>query len=152
MPHKEALAKATAALAGPEDHCRDQVDRRNAPAARKEEQDCYEGNDFAMDPNHVGNWWQADGLGNSWQESSYQSRWKEEDGGRTRALAAIVGDRNLEIAEAERTQYAFQQSMMAEKTKFQQTVTGMLGKLWEEAQRAPSTLAGTGATSTPKQD
>ena len=43
---REALAKATAALDGAEDHYRDLVDRRKAQAAREEEQDFYEENDF----------------------------------------------------------------------------------------------------------
>ena len=53
------------------------------------------------------------------------------------------------MAEAQQTQHAFQQSIMVESAKFQQTVAGMLGKLWEEAQRAPSTTAGSEAPSTP---
>ena len=46
------------------------------------------------------------------------------------------------MAVAQQTQHAFQQSMMAENAKFQQTVAGMLGKLWEEAKTAPSTPRG----------
>ena len=40
------------------------------------------------------------------------------------------------IAEAQQTQHAFQQSIMAENAKFQQNVASMLGKLWEDAHRA----------------
>ena len=64
---KEAPDKATAVLASAEDHYRDLLGRRRAPAAREEEQDCYEENDYDMKTDPVGQWWQADKLGNSWK-------------------------------------------------------------------------------------
>ena len=74
---KEALAKATAALAGAEDHYRDLLGRQRALAAREEEQDFYKENEHDMETEHVGQWWRAGNLGNSWQESWGQSYWKE---------------------------------------------------------------------------
>ena len=143
---KEALAKATAALA-------DLLDRRRAPAAREEEQDFYEENDYDMETDQVGRR-HADKLGNSWQESWCQSCWKEDDRASPDPMQPSLEIDMLKsvIAEAQQTQHAFQQSIMAENAKFQQTVAGMLGKLWEEAQRAPSTPTGTGVLSTPNQD
>ena len=148
---KEALAKATAALAGAEDHYRELVDRRRALAAREEEQDFYEENDYDMEADRVGDWWQADKPGNSWQESWCQSHWKEDDRTSLEPVRPSLENDMLKsaMAEAQQTQHAFQQSILAENAKFQQTVAGMLGKFWEEAQRAPSTPAGTGAPSTP---
>ena len=56
------------------------------------------------------------------------------------------------IAEAQQTQHAFQQSTVAQNAKFQQTVAGMLGRLWQVAKRALSTPAGIRAPSTPNHD
>ena len=152
---KDALAKATAALAGAEDHYRDLLDRRKAVAARrKEEQDFYEENEYDMETDHVGQWWRADKLGNSWQESWGQSYWKEDDRASPDLMQPSLEIDMLKsvIAEAQQTQHAFQQSIMAENAKFQQNVASMLGKLWEDAQRAPSTPAGTVVPFTPNQD
>ena len=151
---KEALAKATAALAGAEDHYRDLLDRRRALAATEEEQDFYEENDYDMETDQVGQWWHADKLENSWQESWGQSYWKEDDRASPDLMQPSLEIDMLKsaIAEAQPTQHAFQQSIIAENAKFQQTVAGMLGKLWDKAQRAPSTPAGTGVPSTPNQD
>ena len=151
---KDALAKATAALAGAEDHYRDLLDRRKALAAREEEQDFYEENEYDMETDHVGRWWRADKLGNSWQESWNQSYWKEDDRASPDLMHPSLEIDMLKsvIAEAQQTQHAFQQSLMAENAKFQQNVASMLGKLWEDAQRAPSTPLGTVVPFTPNQD
>ena len=127
---KEALAKATAALAGAEDHYRDLLDRRRALAAREEEQDFYEENEYDMETDHVGQWWRADKLGNSWQESWGQSYWKEDDRASPDLMQPSLEIDMLKsvIAEAQQTQHAFQQSIMAENAKFQQNVASMLGK------------------------
>ena len=110
---KEALAKATAALAGAEDHYRDLLDRRRALAAREEEQDFYEENEYDMETDHVGQWWRADKLGNSWQESWGQSYWKEDDRASPDLMqpSLEIDMLKLVIAEAQQTQHAFQQSI-----------------------------------------
>ena len=127
---KEALAKATAALAGAEDHFRDLLDRRRALAAREEEQDFYEENEYDMETDHVGQWWHADKLGNSWQESWGQSYWKEDDRASPDLMQPSLEIDLLKsvIAEAQQSQHAFQQSIMAENAKFQQTVASMVTK------------------------
>ena len=151
---KEAVAKATAALAGAEDHYRDLLDRRRALAAREEDQDFYEENEYDMETDHVGQWWRADKLGNSWQESLGQSYWKEDDRASPDLMQPSLEINMLKsvIAEAQQTQHAFQQSIVAENAKFHQNVASMLGKLWEDAQRAPSAPAGTVVPFTPNQD
>ena len=93
-------------------------------------------------------------LGNYWQESWGQSFWKEDDRASPDLMQPSLEIDMLKsvIAEAQQTQHAFQQSIMAENAKFQQNVASMLGKLWEDAQRAPSTPAGTVVPFTPNQD
>ena len=114
---KEALAKATAALAGAEDHYRDLLDRRRALAATEEEQDFYEENDYDMETDQVGQWWHADKLENSWQESWGQSYWKEDDRASPDLMQPSLEIDMLKsaIAEAQPTQHAFQQSIIAGK-------------------------------------
>ena len=120
----------------------------------EEEQDFYEENEYDMETDHVGQWWHADKLGSSWQESWGQSYWKEDDRASPDLMQPSLEIDMLKsvIAEAQQTQHAFQQSIMAENATFQQTVASMLGKLWEDAQRAPSTPEGTGVPFTPNQD
>ena len=107
---KEALAKATAALASAEDH-RDLLDRRRALAAREEEQDFYEENGHDMETDHMGHWWHADKLGNYWQKSWGQFCWKEDDRASPDFLQPLLEIDMLKsvIAEAQQTQHAFQQ-------------------------------------------
>ena len=149
---KEALAKATAALAGAEDHHRDLVDRRKALApSEKEKEGTFTWKTiYDMETDRVGARWQADKRGNSRQNSWWQSEWKEDDRASPEPSQPSLEIEMLKsmMAEAQQTQYAFQQSMMVEKAKFQQAVVGILGKMREEAQRAPSTPAGTGAIHT----
>ena len=130
------------------------VGQTKALAAREEEQDFYEENEYDMETDHVGRWWRADKLGNSWQESWNQSYWKEDDRASPDLMHPSLEIDMLKsvIAEAQQTQHAFQQSIMAENAKFQQNVASMLGKLWEDAQRAPSTPLGTVVPFTPNQD
>ena len=79
------------------------------------------------------------------QESWNQSYWKEDDRASPDLMQPSLEIDMLKsvIAEVQQTQHAFQQSIMAENAKFQQNVVSMLGKLWEDAQRAPSTPVGT---------
>ena len=137
---KDALAKATAALAGAEGHYRDLLDRRKALAAREEEQDFYEENEYDMETDHVGQW------GQSLLEGRRQSF--------TRPHATIVGDRHVEIGDCRGTAdpACLPTVNHGGKCEVPENVASMLGKLWEDAQRAPSTPAGTVVPFTPNQD
>ena len=53
---REALAKATAALAGAKEHYKDLLHRRYSLASREEGQDFYEENDYDTETDRVGEW------------------------------------------------------------------------------------------------
>ena len=102
--------------------------------------------------------WDNGGMQTSWaipdKNRGDQFYWKKDDRASPDLMQPSLEIDMLKsvIADAQQTQHAFQQSIMAENVKFQQTVASMLGKLWEDAQRAPSTPAGAGVPFTPNQD
>ena len=156
MPRKRHWLKFRQPLASAEGY-RDHVDRRRALAARNEGQDFHEENDYDMEPDRVGDWWQADRPGQFVARivlSPLLEGGRQGDCQFTRALAAIVGDRNVDNGDCRSTTdpVCLPAVNNGRKCEVSANVAGMLGKLWEEGQRASSTLAGTGAPSTPIQD